>query len=102
MSEIKRVDWWCVIYAFANARAWSVKKGKKVRIAVFEIEPGVNHYQAQYEDEYGWHYLTDVHTPKGSYTIPYGKNHQKTLDKEPIKYMTLTEAENEQRFLLSE
>jgi hypothetical protein len=97
-----REDGWCVPYAFFCARVWSVKRKAKVRIAVFKIDENTNHFQAQYFNTTTdtWEYLTDVHEHGVSYVIPYGKNIPDAP--EPFKYMTLTEAEAEQQFLLME
>jgi hypothetical protein len=91
---------WCVPNAFYCARVWSVKRRQKIRIAVFRLDESTNHFQAQYEDEDGWHGLTEIWNGECMAVIPYGKNVPDAP--EPFKYMTLTEAEDEQRFLIIE
>ncbi len=88
---------WCVPSAVACAIIYGIKTGRPVRIAIFDLGEGVDHAQAQVQDEDGnWQYLTEFWNGECMAAMLYGKNHPETKGKEPYRYVGLIEFLQEQ------
>ena len=85
---------WCVPSSILCATIYLIKAQRPVRIAIFSIEPGIDHAQAQVQDESGnWHYLTEIWTGECVAAQLYGKNIPDAP--EPYRYVGLVDFINE-------
>ncbi|MFA6972690.1 MAG: hypothetical protein WC208_15005 [Gallionella sp.] len=100
MKLDKKKTGWCVPDTFFNLFTRGISKEgeipRAVRVAVFNISPGVNHYQAQVQDYDGnWQYLSEVWTGECMASSLWPScNYDPDLT--PIKYLSVREAFEEQ------
>jgi len=87
----------CVPSSILCALIYVIKEKRPVRIAIFNLSEGVDHAQAQVQDEDGnWQYLTEFWNGECMEAMLYGKNHPETKGKEPYRYVGLIEFLQEQ------
>lgn len=88
---------WCVPSSVLCALIYGIKEKRPVRIAIFNLREGVDHAQAQVQDEDGnWQYLTEFYTGECMAAMLYKKNHPDCKDKEPYRYVGVREFLDEQ------
>ena len=88
---------WCVPSSVFCALIYAIKERKQVRIAITAVEPGVDHAQAQVQDEDGtWKYLTEFWNGECMAAMIYKENLPELVGKEPYRYAGLIEFLQEQ------
>jgi len=97
-EEIKLATW-CVPSAIFCATVFAIKQKCEVRIAVFNLRPGVDHVQAQALIDGKWVYLTEYWNGQSMAVKTYGKNHPDA--KEPYRYVGLLDFLEEQKEVLN-
>lgn len=87
----------CVSNSIVNAEEWIAKTGRPVKIAVFNVSPGIDHSQALGLDEDGyWKFLTRHHSDGVL------RKWQRHFDIEPYRYLELNDWIKEQEQVLVE
>lgn len=91
---------WCVPSSLFCAWIYAAKTGRPVRIAIFNLSEGVDHAQAQCQDEDGeWKYLTEYWTGESMAAMTYGKNMPDAP--EPYRYERLLDFILDQKAILN-
>jgi hypothetical protein len=86
---------WCVPSSILCALIYVIKEKRPVRIAIFNLSEGVDHAQAQVQDEDGnWQYLTEFWNGECMAAMIYKENIPNAP--EPYRYVGLLEFLQEQ------
>jgi hypothetical protein len=82
---------WCVPSSIFCALTFAIKYNVPVRIAIFKLDKGTDHAQAQAYVGEEWRYLTEYWNGTSMAAKTYGKNLPATEKLEPYKYYGLIE-----------
>ena len=86
------ISTWCVPSSVFTATTWAMKTGNPVRIAVQNIDKGVDHSQAEALIDGQWTPLTEIWDGKSMAVKPY----QRHYPVEPYRYLNLNDWLKEQ------
>ena len=89
VQQVRGFQTWCVPNSVLCATTFAIK-GYDTRIAIFHIEPGRDHAQAQALVDGKWCYLSEFWNGQSMEVRIYQRNCPETIGKEPYRYYTVT------------